>query len=101
MKARAVIATLLVGSLVAGAAMAQGPRYRFNQTNSPGWSLMTPAERTEHRKKMLAAKTYEECKAIQAENHGLMEARAKEKGKVLGTPRHNACDQMRAKGLLK
>ena len=50
---------------------------------------------------MLAAKTYDECKAIQEEQHKTMEARAKEKGVALGTSKANACDRMKAKGIIK
>ena len=101
MNTRILVTGLVAAAIAAAPALAQGPRYRFNQDNAAGWSLMTPAERTDHQNKMLAAKTYDECKAVQAENHKVMEARAKEKGKTLGTPRYNACDQMKAQGLLK
>lgn len=79
----------------------KGMRYRFNQDNTPGWSLMTPEERTAHREKMMSAKTYEDCKAAQAEHHKQMEARAKEKGATLPAPRQNACDRMKARGFYK
>ncbi|MCZ7656038.1 MAG: hypothetical protein M5R42_19940 [Rhodocyclaceae bacterium] len=55
-------------------------RYQFNQDNTPGWSLMTPEERTAHHNAMMSAKTYEECKAAQEAQHKQMEARAKEQG---------------------
>jgi hypothetical protein len=76
-------------------------RYQFNQDNTPGWSLMTPEERTAHRDKMMAAKTYEECKAAQEEHHKQMEARAKEKGQALRGSRQNACERMQARGFYK
>ena len=79
----------------------KGMRYQFNQDNTPGWSLMTPEERTAHRDKMLAAKTPEECKAVQEEHHKQMAARAKEKGQTLRGPRQNACDRMKARGFYK
>lgn len=80
---------------------ARGMQFRFSQNNTPGWSLMTPEERTAHHDKMMAAKTYEECKAAQAEHHQQMEARAKEKGQNLRGPRQNACDRMKARGFYK
>lgn len=80
---------------------ARGMRYQFNKDNTPGWSLMTPEERTAHHDKMMAAKTYEECKAAQAEQHQQMAARAKEKGQTLSGPRQNACDRMKARGFYK
>jgi len=80
---------------------AKASRFRFNRDNTYGWKLMTAQERTAHRDKMLAAKTYDECKAVQDEQRALMEARAKEKGTTLPAPRQNGCDRMKARGLLK
>jgi hypothetical protein len=74
---------------------------RFDKANTPGWTLMTAEERTANQTKMRAVKTYEECKTVQAEQHAAMEARAKEKGVTLNTPRQNACDRMKAKGFIK
>ena len=69
--------------------------------NTPGWSLMTPEERTAHHNAMMSAKTYEECKAAQEAQHKQMEARAKEKGATLPAPRQNACERMKARGFYK
>ncbi len=80
---------------------ARGMRFEFNKDNTPGWSLMTPEERTAHRDKMLAAKSYEECQAVQEEHHRQMAARAKEQGKTLPGPRRNACDRMQSRGFYK
>jgi len=80
---------------------AAAPRYQFNKDNTYGWTLMSAQEQTAHRDKMLAAKTYDECKAVQVEQHILMQARATEKGATLPAPRQNACDRMKARGLLK
>ena len=74
---------------------------RFNQTNTPGWTLMTAEERTANQTKMLAVKTYDECKLVQAEQHAAMQARAKEKGVTLNVPRQNGCDRMKARGFIK
>jgi hypothetical protein len=84
-----------------GGGQGTGMRYGFNKDNTPGWSLMTPAERTAHSDKMLASKTYDECKAVQAEHHQAMEARAKEKGMTLPAPRQIGCDRMQARGYFK
>lgn len=78
-----------------------GRGMRFNQTNTPGWSLMTPEERTATQAKMRAVKTYDECKIVQTEHRSLMEARAKEKGVTLQAPRQNGCDNMKARGFIK
>jgi hypothetical protein len=96
-----LVTAVLAATLGAVSVEAGGGRYRFQQDNTPGWTLMTPAERTEFQTKMRAAKTYDECKAILAEHHAVMEARAKEKGVTLNAPRYNACDQMKARGFLK
>jgi len=74
---------------------------RMNQNNMPGWTLMTPEERTATQAKMRAAKTYEECKQVQEAHRQDMQARAKEKGVTLATPRQNACDNMKARGFFK
>jgi len=79
----------------------RGMRYQFNQDNTTGWSLMTPEERKAHHDKMMAAKTYEECKAAQEEHHKQMAERAKAQGKALPGPRQNACDNMKARGFYK
>ena len=79
----------------------QGGRMAFSQGNTPGWSLMSQEERTAHRDKMWSFKTYDECKTYLAEHHKSMEAKAKEQGKTLPTPRANACDRMKARGQVK
>jgi len=78
-----------------------GRAMMFNQNNTRGWTLMTPEERTAFQIKMREVKTYDECKLTQTEHRTLMETRAKEKGVTLPTPRRNACDNMKARGLIK
>jgi hypothetical protein len=85
----------------AGMGPGGGRGMRFNQNNTRGWALMTPEERTAFQSKMREVKTYDECKLIHTEHRSLMEARAKEKGVTLATPRRNACDTMQARGLIK
>ena len=89
------------GMGMGGMGPGKGGRYALNQGNTPGWSLMSPEERTAHRDKMWSFKTYDECKTYQAEHHKAMEAKAKEQGKTLPAPRANACDRMKARGQLK
>ena len=72
-----------------------------NQNGTRGWQLMTPEERTAQQVKMRAVKTYDECKAVQTEHRSTMEARAKEKGVSLFTPRGSACDNLKARGLIQ
>lgn len=74
---------------------------RFDQANTPGWTLMTAEERAAHQTRMRAVQTYNECKQVQEEQHKLMEVRAKEKGVTLAAPRQNACDVAKARGWLK
>ena len=97
----ALLGVIVFLPFAADAQPGKGPGYGFNADNTRGWTLMTPEERTEHQNKMLAAKTVDECKAVQEEQHKLMEARAKEKGTTLGTPKVNACEGMKARGVIK
>jgi len=83
----------------AGASAARG--MHANRNNGAGLALMTPEERTAMQTKMRAVKTVEECTLLQTEQHKTMEARAKEKGVTLPTPRQNRCDRMKARGLIK
>ena len=115
MKTSKLTMIALLAALLAAPAFAQpgsgmggmggmGPgkgRMAFNQGNTPGWSLMTPEERSAHQQKMWSFKTFDECKAYQAEHHTAMTAKAKEQGKTLPAPRANACDRMKARGQIK
>lgn len=88
-----------MGSMAPG--QGKGMRFTFDKDNTAGWALMTAEERTAHRDKMLAAKSLDACKALQDEHHKAMEARAKEKGVALRTPRQNVCDRMKDRGFFK
>jgi len=73
-----------------------GPGPRFNDTTTPGWSLMTKQERLEHQQKMRAFQGYDECQAYMVEHRKLMEERAKEKGKKLrGAGPGPGCDWLK------
>jgi hypothetical protein len=74
---------------------------RFNQNTTPGWALMTQQEQTDHRIKMRATKTFDECTALQTEHRAVMESRAKEKGVQLRAPRRNVCETWKAQGVIK
>lgn len=76
-------------------------RFNFDEDTTPGWALMNAEERRAHSSQMVNAKTYEECKALQAEHHNAMEIRAKEKGVTLPAPRQLGCDRMKARGFFK
>jgi hypothetical protein len=90
-----------MGAGPGGGPAGKGPRFDFDKNNTFGWKLMSAEERTAHREKMLLAKTYDECKAVQVEQHQLMQARADEKHMTLASPHQNACDRMKARGLFK
>ncbi|MDP1652320.1 MAG: hypothetical protein Q8L56_06310 [Rhodocyclaceae bacterium] len=78
-----------------------GGRFAIDNKNTVGWALMTQEEHNAHRQKMWSFKNYDECKAYQQEHHQTMEARAKERGKTLVPPRANACDRMKARGVIQ
>lgn len=79
----------------------KGPGYGFNKDNTPGWSMMSRAERDAHHEKMRSFKTVEECKTYMEEHHKTMEDRAKARGRGMRGPRVNACEDMQARGLIK
>ena len=74
---------------------------RFDNTNTPGWALMTAEERAAHQTQMRSVKTYEECNTLRDQQHQAMQVRAKEKGVTLMVPRQNVCDNMKARGWIK
>lgn len=79
------------GSPGGGGGGGRGPA-RAGADMTPGWSLMTPQERTEHRDRMRAMTRLDECRAYQAEHHEQMVARAKERGVTPPAgPRRDPC----------
>lgn len=95
------IALTLAISLTVSSAFARPWRWNADQKNTAGWQLMTPEERTEHRTKMRSFTEYDACKEYVDEHHRKMEERAKEKGVAAPVMKRNACDVMKAKGILK
>lgn len=83
------------GASAPGMGMGPGGRAgggRWGADHTPGWALMTPQERNEHRDRMRSMQTYEDCKAYQQQHHQQMAARASERGgKALAAPRRDAC----------
>jgi hypothetical protein len=68
----------------------RGPH--FGREDTPGWSMMTRAERDEHRQKMRRAQTKEECNLAMDEHRQKMAERAKTLGRAQPTqPRRDAC----------
>ena len=65
---------------------------RWGRADTPGWSMMTPAEREQHRQHMQSMQTYDECTAYMTEHRALMAERAKQRGRTLpAQPRRDAC----------
>jgi len=78
-----------------GPGMQGGPHGagRWGSDFTPGWAMMSPKEREEHRARMQGAKTYDGCKAMQQQHHEAMAARARERSASapLAQPRRDAC----------
>ena len=73
-----------------GMGMGMGPRFGAGVT--PGWTLMTPDERTAHQNAMREATTPEACAAERDKQHQAMVARAKERGQAMpAAPRRDVC----------
>lgn len=76
----------------------KGHGFRFDRDNTFGWAMMTQRERIEHRKKLMAITSYNDCKAYIAEHHQQMQERAAKQGKSLSGTQSNVCDQLKASG---
>lgn len=75
---------------------APAPQGRVGSDYTPGWSMMSKAERDEHRERMREMKTYEECRAYLDQHREKMAARATEQGrKALAQPRRDACASLK------
>ncbi len=87
-----------LGALVfAGAGCAHGPGGkgpRMGPDHTPGWHMMNQAERDEHQRRMLAARTPEECRQLMEEHRRRMQERASARGAAMPGPRHDACAGM-------
>ncbi|MGN6528240.1 MAG: hypothetical protein ACTHL8_17765 [Burkholderiaceae bacterium] len=77
------------GGMMGGGMMRGG---RWGQDYTPGWTMMTPAERDDHRRTMASFRNYEDCKAYVDKVHTEMSARAQSRGRPMpATPRHDPC----------
>jgi hypothetical protein len=96
----AVAGALLALSM--GAVQAQGAAsapamggmrgWHMNRDNTPGWSMMSRAERKEHHDKMMAMTDHAACTAYMEQHHAKMAERAKERGRTLpAKPRRDPC----------
>lgn len=69
-----------------------GPATRWGRNQTPGWAMMTDAERREHAQRMRGFTSYDECKAYVDQHHDQMAARAKERGQSMpAQPRRDPC----------
>lgn len=75
----------------------QGEGVRWGRGVTPGWSLMTPAEREAHRRRMQGAKTAAECRDVAAAHRAFIERRADERGRggLALMPHHDPCTRWR------
>lgn len=64
---------------------------RVGAPYTPGWSLMTDAERTEHRSHMQSFTHKADCEAYMTEHRAKMAERMKEKGQTMHAPRRDPC----------
>jgi hypothetical protein len=64
--------------------------------NTSGWGMMNKQERADHRSRMKAMKSYEECKTYADEHHEAMIKRAKESGRAApASPRRDPCSALK------
>jgi len=64
--------------------------------NTYGWAMMTPQEREEHQKKMMALTSQGECKGYMGQHHQRMADRAKQRGGAMpGQPPRDMCEGLK------
>jgi len=81
-----------------GAGAGPGMRQGMGPGAGRGPALLTDEERTAHRAKMQSLASYDECRSYMADFSKQIQARAKEKGQVVGGPNEAMCDRMKAHG---
>jgi hypothetical protein len=101
---RTLLLSMTILALFSGATLARaqasapshgmGPMHgwHMNRDNTPGWSMMTRAERREHHDRMAAMTDHAQCAAYMQQHHATMAERAKTRGHAMpAMPRHDAC----------
>lgn len=69
---------------------------QFDDDNTPGWALMSEAEREAHRAAVTAFSDYDQCRTYVQRHHAEMMERARERGQTLAeTPRRDACEALK------
>lgn len=101
---RSIPVAALAAVLLAGVAAAQtadgaasaasaGRAVRVGSEYTPGWDMMTPAERDAFRQRMIAAPTKQECRRLRDEQLETAAKRANARGiKTVPNPRYDACE---------
>jgi hypothetical protein len=95
----ALAAVVLAGAAAAQTADAPAPAasasrpVRVGSEYTPGWDMMTPAERDAFRDRMIAAPTKAECRRLRDEQLENAAKRANARGmKNVPSPRYDACE---------
>lgn len=81
-----------------GTGMGPGARHggMYGSKYTPGWSMMTDAERAEHRTRMQSFTHKADCQAYVTEHHAQMAERMKQQGaQPLAQPRRDPCANLK------
>ena len=71
-------------------------RMRMGEDDTPGWSMMSAAERRQHRDRLRSMTSHADCQAYMTEHHAQMQARAQAQGRSLpDRPRRDACARLK------
>jgi hypothetical protein len=71
--------------------------WQGNRDNTPGWAMMSRAERDEHHRKMQSMTSADECKVYMDKHRAEMVERAKQQGRAAPgavAPRHDPCARL-------
>lgn len=81
-------------------ASAAGP-WRAHEGNSPGWRLLTPAERVEHQRRLRGIDSVADCRRYLVQHHTLLAERARRAGQAWAPRSPDTCDQLQQEGRLR
>jgi hypothetical protein len=74
--------------------------WQANSDNTPGWGMMSSAERDEHHRKMMGMSNPAECKAYMDKHRAAMGERARQRGGAGPgpvAPQHDPCARLTTK----
>jgi hypothetical protein len=72
--------------------------WQANRSNTPGWAMMSGAERAEHHRKMQSMTSADECQAYMDKHRAEMAERAKQRGRTAPAavaPRYDPCARLK------